>query len=125
MGEFSGTSYFANDNIAATRGTNASPVTITSPTLTTLVANELLFGSCFGNTSGSTNTVDSPFSPVGTNTVNPGTGYQVVTTVTGYTMSCDQALNGNTYWLIGLAALRPSGGPVSPPSGRGPKGKIL
>jgi hypothetical protein len=125
MGEFSGVSYFANDNTTATRGNNASPVTITSSTLTTLVPNELIFGSCFGNTGGSTNTVNAPFSVVGTNTVNPSTGYRIVTTVAGYTMSCDQANNNNTYWLIGLAGLRPSGGPVSPPGGRGPKGKIL
>jgi len=40
----------------------------------------------------------------------------VLTTVTGYTASYNEALNGTGVWVINLVGLRPSTGAVSPPA---------
>jgi hypothetical protein len=119
VGEFSNINFLAMDNIVATQGANASPATITTGTLTTLVPNELLYGSCGSYTAvGASSTINSPFTRVGNTTWPQTEGYQVVTTVTGYTMSCAQTGNTNTGWLMALMGLRPSGGSVIPPSAR-------
>jgi hypothetical protein len=70
-------------------------------------------------------TVDSPFTSVGAVNAVMNLGYRIVTTATGYTMSCDEASNTSGIWGFGLVALRPSGGAAAPAGGRGPKGKIL
>ena len=125
VGEFTNANFYANDNGLPTRGSNASPATITSGSFTPLVPNELLFGGCSGQTAATGNTINSPFTVIGNNGVAGATGYDLATTVTTYTMACAQTGNTDQDWIIGIAGIRPSGGTVSPPSGRGPKGKIL
>jgi hypothetical protein len=124
IAEFSNVSYIANDNTAGTVGVDTSPVTITSNALTTLVPNQVIFGACTGHFAGSTNTVNAPFTAIGS-ALASATAYRIVTSVAGYSLSCNQASNSDRSWLIGIAGFRPTGGTVSPPGGRGPKGRIL
>jgi len=125
VSEFTNVSFLVNDNTGFTTGTTTSPATVTSNSLTTLVANELIVGSCQCLTGSCTMTVDSPFASVGSTNAIMNLGYRIVTTATGYTMSCDEASNTSGIWSFGLVALRPTGGAAAPAGGRGPKGKIL
>lgn len=127
IAEFSnvGLSDILNDNTGFTIGNTATPATVTSNSLSTLVVNELILGSCQAFTALATMTVDSPFTSVGAVNQVMNLGYRIVTTATGYTMSCDEASNTSGQWAFGLVALRPSGGAAAPAGGRGPKGKIL
>lgn len=125
IGEFTNVKSNISDNTLFTSGNTASPATVTSGTLTTLVPNELIVGACTSFTAASTMTVDSPFTSVGAVNAIMNLGYRIVTTASGYTMSCDEASNTSGQWAFGLVALRPSGGAAAPAGGRGPKGKIL
>lgn len=102
--------YSASDNIGVTNGLNGA--TITSDPLTTLVPNELLVGECMGNSVGSIMTAQSPFTVAGGSSVNPGVGYDLATTVTGYTITCSMSSNTDGHWNIILAGFRPTGGAV-------------
>ncbi|HWC97236.1 MAG TPA: putative Ig domain-containing protein [Candidatus Sulfopaludibacter sp.] len=118
IAEFSGVMYAANDDTLVTRGTTTSPATVTSGSLTTLIPNALITGLCYANSGSSTMTVDSPFTAVGSTAFSMRLGYRVVTTVTGYTMSCDEASNTSGNWMFLLAGFRPGGGAAAPgPSG--------
>ena len=68
IGEFTNINYLGKDNIGATQGANASPATITTSTLTTLVPNELLYGSCSSYTASGSSAINSPFTRVGNTT---------------------------------------------------------
>lgn len=110
--------YIAGDNFGGTFGTSAQPATITSNTLTTLVPNELLWGSCSAFSSAGRNTINSPFTAIAAANIVQS-GYNISTSVTTYTLSCAQATNTDTDWGILLLALRPSGGTVTPPTSHG------
>jgi len=115
IAEFSNANFVSSDNTGFTRGTTATPATLTSNSLTTLVPNELIFGVCFGFTNTGLMTVNASFTQIG-NVVPSATGYRIVTTATGYTMSCSEANNTSGVWAFGLVALRPANGTVAPPS---------
>jgi len=114
ISEWSNANFIAADNAGFTRGSTASPVTVTSNSLTTLVPNELIFANCTGLTQTGTMTVQAPFTQIGTGFMF-ATGYRLVTTVTGYTESCAMAGNTANVWTFALIGLRPSGGTVVPP----------
>jgi hypothetical protein len=101
------------DNAIFNAGTSAaSNSTITSGTLTTLTTNEVLLSMADGYSPTTTLTANSPFTPIGSAVINAG-GYEVVTTVAGYTVSYTQSGNTDKNWVLGLAGFRPTAGPVA------------
>jgi hypothetical protein len=124
VAEFSNANFIASDNTGFTTGVTATPATVTSNSLTTLVPNEVIFGNCDAFTATSLTTVNAAFTQVG-NLVPAATGYRLVTTVTGYSMSCSYTSNTSGVWGFYLVGLRPSGGPVTPPFSGKHRGQIL
>lgn len=114
IAEFSNAQYFGNDNTAVTLNTTATPIT---EALTTLVPNELIV--TFGNVYTSTGTLvlGSPFTAFDT-TLQSIPGYDLATTVTGYTASYTMASNTDGHWAIALAGFRPGAGAVAPSGGK-------
>lgn len=82
--------------------------TITSGTLTTLVPNELLYTAGLGFTAATTLTLQSPFTTDTSSASYAASGYDVVTTVTGYTASYSMSGNTNGNWAIVLSGFRPT-----------------
>ena len=109
--ELSNAQLFGIDNVAFNKGTSASP--ISSPTLTTLVPNEILYAVDTGVSSGTVLTAQAPFTDLGNFWIDAG--YRAVTTVAGYSSSFTMTLNADGHWNTFLAGLRPSGGAVAPP----------
>jgi hypothetical protein len=107
LSEFSNAQLFGVDNIVSNKGTSASP--ISSPSLTTLVPNELLWAMDAGVSTGTILTAQAPFTDIGPN-FSLDAGYQAVTTVTGYTSSFTMTLNADGHWNTILLGLRPGGG---------------
>ena len=102
----------------ATTGSTASPATITSSSLTTLVPNELLYSLANANDlTSATLTAQSPFTDIGPNFAVDA-GYDVASSVTGYTASFAMTLNSANFWSIGLAGFRPSATSTPPSTGR-------
>lgn len=117
--EFSGAQLFT-DNGNQTVG--ASGTTNVSSSLTTLVPNEILLGASISNDSGAgaTNTAQSPFTAKAA-TSSLGTGFNVVTTVTGYTVTF--VSNQSIPWVIELFGFRPAGDGSTPPAAGGTRHK--
>lgn len=116
IGEFSGVMFAGPGSNGVTTGNNSGAVTITSSTLTTLVPNEVVVALC-GTVSDVTTTitVDSPLTAIGSGS-GMASGYDVVSTVTGYTFSCDKpatTAGAKSDWAIVLNGFRPSAGAVS------------
>lgn len=113
IAEFSNVNFVAADNTCGNNGTTATPATLTSCSLTTLVPGELIFSSCQAWTTGATMTPQSPFANVGSSANEGSDLYQIVTTVTAYTAQCAEASNTSGLWAFALSGLRPSAGAVS------------
>jgi len=110
MVELSNAQIFGNDNVLTTSNNTGSP--ITSGSLTTLVPNEFLLGVGAGYTNASTLTVSSPFTSIA-GSINQASGYEIATTVTGYTVSFTMSANTDGHWQIVLLGIRPDGGSVA------------
>ena len=67
--------------------------------------NELLFAAGWGFDTASTLTIQSPFTDASGTGARVETGWNVATTVTGYTVSYS---SNNVNWYILLAGLRPT-----------------
>jgi hypothetical protein len=122
--EVSNVQLFGSENVSVqARSNSGSPITSTS--LTTIVPNEILFTSASFWTTTTSATLSAPFTGVNATFNNPS-GYDAVTTVTGYTSSFTFSGNTDTGWMIPLVGIRPgSNGIVTPPSTGRHKGQIL
>lgn len=122
--EVSNVQLFGNENVSVqAHGNSASPATSTS--LTTIVPNEILFTSISFWTTTTSATLSAPFTGVNATFNNPS-GYDAITTVTGYTSSFTFTGNTDTGWMIPLVGLRPaSNGTVTPPGTQRHRGQIL
>lgn len=104
------------DNFLVTRGSGGA--TYTSGSLSTLVPDEILIG--MGDTVttvGATMTVSAPFTGLSNKACSAS--YQIVTTVTGYTVTYTPTGNTDGNWLLALMGVRPSIGAVVPPPAAG------
>jgi hypothetical protein len=117
--EISNVQYFGNDNLLtpATQGSTASPATITSGSITTLVPNEMLLSAGWAFTNAATMAIQAPFTGIQTGWPTTG-GYDAVSSVTTYTSSYSMASNTANAWVISMIGFRPaSNGTVTPPPG--------
>jgi hypothetical protein len=113
ISEFSNVMYAANDNTLLTQGSTASPATVTSGTFTPLVPNELLYAVGSAYSSASSMTAQSPLADIGPNAAGD-VGYDILSTVTGYTFSFAMTDNAAALWEIQLLGFRPSASAASP-----------
>ena len=89
----------------------ASGTALSTGSMTTLVPNELLLMSCATQTTGDALTVNSPFTQTeSTVTSTYKMGYQVASTVTGYTGTCTAATS--SFWQATQVGIRPAAGAV-------------
>ena len=113
IAEIQNAAYFGSDNMLATRGSSSSP--ISSGSLTTLVPNEIVVAVAEGYTPATSLSVSSPFTAIGSAT-NSAAGYDVISTITGYTASFTMTGNTDGRWAILLMGFRPTAVPLPPPN---------